>query len=346
VIDLNDDEFKAFEKEVLAFLRTLNFVPAGYYPYDYFSDISGYIQPTYPFKISSKVMVEIIKDAPTKTSLNGFQKLANESLSRLMILFSPIPLADLAEDIQDQIERLGIDFFDRRTILETLEKKKISVSVIAELPELFDIVGPPLLAAALPTVALQKIPKEMEEHVQRLGLKSWQVFEDIVFSVFHYCFNYSTEKLGEERLFEHEPEGVVVIDNAHRFSFLYECKSAEHQYTMTSDHELRYRDYIIKKAGKNRVLQAAPLNYFVIVAPEFGGDIAERRQKIFQETHVLTIFMPAPVLSKLSLWACKLPSGIKRLIDLERVFKLDENIVSRETVQDYIDEFEKNRSRW
>jgi hypothetical protein len=346
VIKLNDDEFKAFEKEVLAFLRTLNFVPAGYYPYDYFSDISGYIQPTFPFKISSKVMVEIIKDAPTTTSLNGFQKLAKESLSRIMILFCPIPFADLSTQIQDQIERLGIDFLDRQTILAALKEKNITESVIAESRELFDLVGPPLLASALPAVALQRIPKEMEEYVNSLGLKPWQVLEDIVFSIFHYCFNYSTEKLGEEMLFEHEPEGIVVIDDTKRFSFLYECKSAQQQYAMTSDHELRYKDYINMKANKVRVLQAAPLNYFVIVAPEFGGDIGERRERIFQDTHVLVIFMPASVLSRLALWACKLPSDIKRLIDLKRIFRLDENIVSMSTVQDNIDEFEKNRKRW
>ena len=345
-MSLDDNEFKAFEKEALAFLKTLNFTATGYYPYDYFSDISGYIEPTPPFKISSKVMVEIVDGLPTVTLLDGFHKSAKDSLSRLMILICPSPLADFSAEVQSHIERLGIEFFDRQTILKTLKEKNISKSVIDELPELYDIVGPALLASALPAVALQKIPAEMEKYVKKLDLKPWQVLEDIVFSIFNYCFNYSTQKLGEERLFEHEPEGVVVIGDTQRFSFMYECKSAEKQYTMTSDHELRYKDYIFKKANAIRVLQAADLRYFVIVAPEFGGDVAERREKIFRETQVLTIFMPASVLSKLGLWACKLPNDIKRLIELQSIFKLDEIIVSMDTVKSYIDKFEKKRERW
>jgi hypothetical protein len=347
MINLEDGEFKLFEKEALAFLRTLNFTATGYYPYDYFSDLSGYIEPTPPFKISSKVMVEIVKGVPSITLLDGFNKSAKDSLSRIMILICPFSITDFSAEVQSYIERLGIEFFDRQTILKTLKEKKISKSVIDGSPELYDIVGPALLASALPEVALQKIPAEMEEYVKKLGLKPWQVLEDIVFSIFHYCFNFPTQKLGEERLFEHEPEGIVVIGDApQRFSIMYECKSAEKKYTMTSDHELRYKDYVHKKANSIRILQAAELRYFVIVAPEFGGDVAERRQKIFSDTQVLTIFMPASVLSKIGLWACKLPNDIKKLIELKSIFKLEENIVSMDTVQKYIDSFEINKARW
>lgn len=343
---MEDEEFKAFEKEALTFLKTLSFTATGYYPYDYFSDISGYIKPTPPFKIPTKAMAQIAKVSPSITSLDGFHKLAQDSLARLMIMISADSFTDLDPDIQSQIERLGIEFFDRQTILNTLEEKNISKSVIEGSPELYDMIGPPLLASALPVVAVQKIPAEMEEYVKRLNLKPWQVFEDIVFSIFHYCFNYSTRKLGEERLFEHEPEGVVVIDDMQRFSLMYECKSAETQYVMTSDHELRYKDYILKKANTIRVLHGAELKYFVIIAPEFGGDVVERREKIFRDTQVLAIFMPASVFSRLSSWACKLPSDIKKLIDMKSIFKLNEKVVSMGAVQKYIDEFEVNRNRW
>jgi hypothetical protein len=346
MINLKDEEFKAFEKEALTFLKTLNFTATGYYPYDYFSDISGYIKPTPPFKISTKAMAEIVRTSPTVTSLDGFHKLAKDSLARLMIMICPNSLTDLSTEIQSQVERLGIEFFDRQTILKILEEKNISKSMIEESPELYDIMGPPLLAAALPMVALQKIPTEMEEYVKRLDLKPWQVLEDIVFSIFHYCFNYPTQKLGEERLFEHEPEGVVVIGDTQRFSLMYECKSAEKQYVMTSDHELRYKDYILKKANTIRVLHGAELKYFVIIAPEFGGDIAKRRENAFRDTQVLAIFMPASVFSRLGSWACKLPSDIKKLIDVKSIFKLEEKVVSMDTVQKYIDEFEQNRKRW
>lgn len=343
---MNDEEFKAFQKEALAFLETLNFTPTGYYPYDYFSDVSGYLGATPPFKVSSKVMVEITKTLPNMTLIDGFSKLAKDSLSRLMILISPNPFLDLSLEVRSHIERLGIEYFDRETVLNTLKEKRISKSVIEGSPELYDIVGPVLLASALPDVALQKVPQEMTEYVGKLSLKPWQVLEDIVFSIFHYCFNYSTQKLGEERLFEHEPEGIVVIDDGQRFAIMYECKSAEKQYTMTSDHELRYRDYINEKVKSVHILQAAELRYFLIVAPEFGGDFTERREKIFRDTQILPIFLPASVLSKLALWACKLPNDIKKLIELKDIFKLDEKIVSMETIQEYIKEFDKKNKRW
>jgi hypothetical protein len=34
MINLKDEEFKAFEKEALTFLKTLNFTATGYYPYE------------------------------------------------------------------------------------------------------------------------------------------------------------------------------------------------------------------------------------------------------------------------------------------------------------------------
>jgi hypothetical protein len=344
-MDLNDEEFKVFEKEGLAFLRTLDFTPIGYFPYEHFSDASGYLKPSPPFRIPTKTMVEIVKGSPTPESIDGFYKLAKDSLANLMIIICPKRFTDLSQGIQNQINRSRIEFFDQEMIEAALKEKKISKSTIQEYSELYDIVGAPLLAAALPNIAQQKIPEEMKEHVERLGLKPWQVFEAAVFSVFHYCFNCATQKLGEECLFEHEPEGIVVIGDALRFALIYECKSAKESYTMTADHELRYKDYIQKKTNEIRVLHGATLKYFAVIAPEFSGDIHERREKIFSDTQVLTIFLPASVLSSLGTWACKLPSDIKRLIDLKSIFKLDEDIVMKSTVENYIKEFERNIRR-
>lgn len=346
MIDLSDEEFRAFEKEAFAFLRTLDLTPVGYYPYDYCSDVSGYMKPSPPFKIPIKTMVQIVRATPTLASLNGFYKLGKDSLANRMIIICRQPLTDLSSEIQDQINKLGIEFLDRETILNVLEEKKISESIIQEYSELYDLVGAPVLAAALPDIARQKVPKEMRENVQRLGLKPWQVFEDAVFSVFHYCFNYATQKLGGECLFEHEPEGIVLIGDTQRFALIYECKSAKKSYTMTSDHELRYKNYIREKMERVRILHVATLKYFAIIAPGFSGDISERREKIFRDTQVLTIFMPASVLSFLGTWACKLPSDIKRLIDLKSIFRLDEEIVLKKTIEAYIKKFERNRSRW
>lgn len=341
---LSEQNFKSFEKEALAFLRTLGFTPSGYYPYEHFSDISGYLKPSSPFRIPTKTIVEIIKSKPTVESIAGFVNLAKASLANRMIMIS---LKPFSQGMQNQITKLGIEYFDRETILAALKEKEIGNSTIQSYSKLYDIVGAPLLAEELPKIALQKIPKEMKENVERLELEPWQVFEQAAFSIFHYCLSYTTYKLGEDCLFEHEPEGIVIVNDPERFALLYECKSAKKSYTMTSDHELRYKDYIRKKVCDINVLHGAALKYFVIIAPDFSGDIGERREQIFRETQVLPIFIRASVMSSIGKWSCELPSHIKRLIDLKTILRLDEKIVSEVTFDNYVKDFEKrNRNRW
>jgi hypothetical protein len=340
---LSDEEFKQFEKKAMAFLRTLDFTPVGYYPYDYSSDVLGYLKLPPPFRNPIKTLAEIMRTTPTKESIEGFQDLARGSLADRMIMICPKRLAELGQEIQQQISSRGIEFFDAETVSTTLDKKEVSASAILEYSGIYGVLGPPLLAAALPSIARQEIPEDMKEIVNRSGLQPWQVFEGAVFSVFHYCFGFTTKKLGEECLFKHEPEGVVITGLSQRFAFLYECKSTEESYAMTSDHELRYKDYIKEKANKIPVLYGAPLSYFIIIAPAFSGDIGERRQRIFRDTQVLVVFMPASVLSFLGKWACDLPSDLKRLIDLRYICRIDELIVSQATCQQYVEEFERER---
>lgn len=291
-------------------------------------------------------MVRMAKNEPSEISVNGFQKLAIDSLTNLKIIAFHESLNTLSSKVKEQIKNLEIEFFDRETILRQLKENNISKVNIQNYP-IYDMIGPPLLAQELPEVALQKIPVSMKEIVKKLDLAAWQLFEDSVFSIFHYCFNYNTKKLGGERLFEHEPEGVVTVGDINRFALLYECKSAKTAYTMTSDHELRYKDYIKHKVKTVQTLYGATLKYFVIIAPAFLGDLSERRQKIFEETQVLTIFIPASVLSLFASWACKIPSDIKELIDLKSIMSLNEIVVSELTVTNYIKTFEdQNKSRW
>jgi hypothetical protein len=161
----------------------------------------------------------------------------------------------------------------------------------------------------------------------------------------HYCFNLTVKKYGEDYLFEHEPEGVAIVEDVPSFAFIYECKSAAESYAMTAQDELTYVDHILKK--KKKVVERSELKYFVMVAPGFSGDIGERTERAFRETQVLIIFLPAEILRQLSSWACGLPSNLKRLVDFREVFKLEEVVVSRRSVESYVKKFEdENRPRW
>ena len=286
IINLNDKEFKDFEKETLTLLKTIGFTPTGYFPYPYATDVSGYLKPSPPFNIPRKTMVRIAKNEPSEISVHGFQKLAIDSLANLKIIAFHEPITTISPKVKEQINNLEIEFFDRNAILRLLKESNISKANIQNYP-ICDMIGPPLLAQELPEVAQQKIPSSMKDTAQKLGLAPWQLFEDSVFSIFHYCFNFPTKKLGGERLFEHEPEGIVTVGDVNRFALIYECKTAKASYAMTSDHELRYKDYIKNKTKTVQSLYASTLKYFVIIAPAFSGNLGERRQKIFEETQVL-----------------------------------------------------------
>jgi len=344
---LSDEEFKTFEKMALAFLKAVGFTPVGYYPYPHASDISGYLEARSPFKVHVKAMAEIVRTSPTRASIEGFHKLVKGSLADRAILICQMPLTDLGSDVRLLIENLGIEFFDQATISSELEKRNISESQVQTISETYSLVGAPALVKALPDIALQKIPNWMCDGVEKLKLKPWQVFEQAVYSAFHYCFNLTVKKLGEDSLFEHEPEGLAVAEGFPSIAFIYECKSAAKSYTMTSDHELRYIDYILDKKRKAEVLERSELKYFVIVAPDFSGEIIERRERISKKTQVLVIFMRAEILRLFSEWACPLQSNLKRLVDFRDVFMLGEAVVSKESVESYIKKFEdKHRSRW
>jgi hypothetical protein len=344
---LSDEEFKPFEKMALAFLRTLGFTPVGYYPYSHASDISGYLEPKPPFKVPVKAMVEIVRKLPTPASIEGFHKLVKGSLVERSILICQKPFTELSPDAQSLVERLSIEFFDQVTISAELERKRISDSQVQSFSKIYELVGAAALSNALPEIALQRIPDTMREDVDRLRLKPWQVFEQTVYSIFHYCFNLTVKKFGEDCLFENEPEGVAIVGDIGSFAFIYECKSAAQSYTMTSDHELRYIGYIREKRQKVNVVERAELKYFVIIAPDFSGDIKERREKIFKETQVLVVFLPAEILRIFSEWASELPSNLKRLVDFRDVYTLNEVVVSKESLKSYFKKFEdENRSRW
>jgi hypothetical protein len=344
---LSDEEFKPFEKTALAFLKVLGFTPVGYYPYPHASDISGYLEARPPFKVHVKAMAEIARIPPTRASVEGFHKLVRGSLADRAILICQTPLAQLGSDAQLLVEKLGIEFFDQVAISSELEKRNVSKAEVQTASKIYDVVGPAALVKSLPEIALQKIPDGMREAVERLQLKPWQVFEQAVYSTFHYCYNLSVKELGEEALFEHEPEGLAITEGLPSAAFIYECKSAGKSYAMTSDHELRYIDYIVDKKKKTEVLERSELKYFVIVAPDFSGDIEERRERIFKRTQVLVVFMRAEILCLLSQWVCPLQSNLKRLVDFGEVFSLEEVVVSKERVESYIRKFENTqRTRW
>lgn len=292
-------------------------------------------------------MLEIMRGKPTLASVESFHKLSRDSLAERAVIFAEDSLEKLEPDVRAYIEKSRIEFFDHDQVRDLLSRKKVDTEAIQEYTKLYEVFGPPTLAGFLPEISKQIIPDMMRPTAERLNMKPWQVFEQAVFSVLHYCFNYTVKKYGEDYLFEHEPEGIAIVEDVPSFAFIYECKSAAESYTMTAGHELTYIDYIRKKKETVKVVDRSELKYFVIVAPDFSGDIRERRERIFKETQVLVVFLPANILRQISRWACGIPSNLKRLIDFKEIFKLKESVVSKESVESYMKKFEvETKSRY
>lgn len=344
---MSEERFKRFEKEVFAFLSELDFSVGGYYTYQYYTDILGYLKPRKPFTIPTRVMVEIIRGSPTPALLESFAKLAKDSLSERALVFAETPRKSLKAATIAILEKYRLEYLDVEQVANSIAEQEQARFTAAEIKKITDVFSAPILAKNLSEIAMQRMPKQIERTATDLGLKPWQVFEQAVFSIFHYCFSFTVRKYGEDSLFEHEPEGVAITNNDPASAFIYECKSSGKSYKMTAQDELTYKDYIKRKKEEISVLDRAHLKYFVIISPDFAGDIMTRREEIYKETQVLPIFLLAKDLSVLANWACDLPNDVKKLIHLDSIFSLEECIVSRRKIDSYIKEFEnKTRRRY
>ena len=312
----------------------------GYYPYEGIADILGYIPPPRPLKIPIKVAIEIITGRVTEDFIERFRKISKNSAADRNMIFAVKGITSAAQDLAARYRIEVLLESDLKDIV-----KKIDERATEHYERISDVVSPLSLARMLPKIAQQKMPPQLAEIAGEMKLKPWQLFEESVYSVFRHCFHFNVRQMGSVSLFEREPEGVVVVDN--NFAFVYECKSAKRAYQMTVDHERAYAEYIEEKKNEVRALDKSDLKYFVILSPEFRGDLEERRDNIYSATSILVVFMKASSLSLLGQWVYKIPPDVKKLLDLTRIFKISQLVVSDDVVKKEIELFEKKyRSRW
>lgn len=329
----------AFEQLVYSFLKTLDFKMVRYYPYESIADILGYMNPPAPLKIPIKVAIEIVDRQVTGDFIQRFRTISKNSVTERSIVFAAQGITPEGRDLAN---RYRIEVILRKDLEDIV--KKVDKQITEHYERISDIVSPMSLAKMLPEIAQQKMPNQLKAFVGE-NLEPWQLFEESVYSIFRHCFHYNVRQLGSVSLFEREPEGVVGVDD--KFAFIYECKSAKEAYHMTVDDERAYVEYIEEKKNEVRALDKSDLKYFVVLSPDFKGDLEERRDRIYGETTVLIVFMKASSLSILGQWVYNLPPNMKGLVNLTRVFKISQLVVSDDLVEEKIKLFEKKyRSRW
>jgi len=89
-------------------------------------------------------------------------------------------------------------------------------------------------------------------------------------------------------------------------------------------------------------LDGAELRYFVIIGPDFEGDIEGRRNEIYKETGVLAVYVKASTLSNVANWAHKIDNKLKKMIDLGEIFSIiGEDIVTDNSIKKFIENFDQ-----
>ncbi len=331
-----------FNRQTINFLKTQNFTPTGYYSYDYVTHITGFFKLEHPFSSKISSIVFILNTGLSDTILDGLISLSQAYLAKRIIIISKGDTDTLSKDVIFSLEKNNIDYISKKQIKEYIKE---SDTELKDIKYIYEKLSPQYIASKLDMISKQIVPIEFEKYLGK-DYPAWRLFEDIVFSIFQYGFTYNTKKLGRDTLFEREPEGKIIVPTPDSYGILYECKSAKNNYTMSSDHELRYIGYIKSKLNEFQFIDNAPLQYLLIIAPDFSGNLDARRDSIYRETGIMVIFMRASTLSKIAETIFILPNNIKKLINVKDLFSLSEAIVSEKNVTQWLAKISEYKRRW
>lgn len=326
-----------YEHMAVSYLRSIGISIAGYYQYDHATDVVGFLKLPSPFKYPLKVAAEIAKSPVTADTLDGFSKFARNTAAEKVLLLTPQEFDELDADAEKKLQIERIEFIKSESV-NIFSKTKTQSQAKQEYEKIRDVVSPTKLIKELPTFAKQFVPQDLQKMMGDQKLDAWQLLEEAVYCVFYYGFGYAVRQLGKEALFKNEPEGVVTTGGTKQFALLYDCKSSSTKYTMTADDERTYVGYITKKKKEVASLDHCELKYFLVISPDFGGDVELRGFDILKETQVLLVLVKAETLKRLGLWVASLPLGYKQLIELPDILG-KEAVLSDSTVDNYIKTF-------
>lgn len=184
----------------------------------------------------------------------------------------------------------------------------------------YEELSPYLLLRALPQLAQNKIPTEIQTLASKNKINAWELLEEGTYFFFRQILMLETIRLGANTLFKHEPEGIVLVDQgASSFALMYECKARSKNYKMSSDDVLRYKDYIRRKRHEVKVKYHLPLTHFLIITSGFSGDINGRLNTLSRDGTVVC-FCPANAMKSLYEATSFLNYAGIKLIELDSLF--------------------------
>ena len=181
-------------------------------------------------------------------------------------------------------------------------------------------ISPYLLLRETPALAQNRIPKSLSAYCRASGMRAWELLEEAVFFFFRQVLMLETKRMGDQSLFVQEPEGLVIVSrDPQPFGLLYECKARKSPYKMSADDALRYREYFKKQRHRLRHKDHVELTHFVIVAPEFRGDLNVKLDQLHNNGLIVSL-ISAPLLEKAARLILDLDVPDIHLLDLRRLF--------------------------
>lgn len=332
------------DAKIIKILRSSDFQVTGYYPYGHAVDLMVLFRLPQPFTNPIRVIIEIAKGSITKESIESFVKMGKNMLAEKFALFCiEEDFDNLEENVKSTMSTLNVDYIGGEELRNVLSSITMTQEEVKDCQDTLYRVSPKRLVDALPELSGRRVPNDIRNSIPER--KAWEIMEDAVFAAFQFCFAYETRKLGYEKRFKTEPEGLVVTPNRPPFALLYDCKSTEKIYKMSIDDERAVISYINDKSEMTAAYYSCDLRYFVIVAPDFGGDLDLRKRNVHMETNASLVFMKAEALKSISLWAYEIPHRFKKLIDLRQLFNYGEKIIDEQIVETYKGEFDSKHKQ-
>lgn len=183
----------------------------------------------------------------------------------------------------------------------------------------YEELSPYSIIRSLDLLAFNNFSENIKNACGDIPIEPWQLLEEGAFYFFRQILMLKTIKLGENTLFEREPEGIVLINRGPcRCAILYECKTRKDGYRISSDDVLRYKSYIQTKREEIRVRHNLMLTNFVIISSEFMGEYEERIKEI--EVDGITVsLLHAKTLTDLSDQAYELGYDDIQLLNIQKI---------------------------
>jgi hypothetical protein len=140
----------------------------------------------------------------------------------------------------------------------------------------------------IPQLAKQVLPDELK---MCSGWEIDELLEFYVFRLFNVTFALDGNEWGHKRRFQKLPDGRIFIPNSNK-TFLYDAKSSAGMYSISASELDKFVRYATEGRKKESVV-SKEIQFFVVIAPDFKGDLKEKAAEFLERANLKLVCMRA-----------------------------------------------------